>query len=93
MELQKTHVKQNKNHYEPKVSPMVGVLDVEVRPEELVCGANRAELAATGSTRVGEITTGYRYVILHVVPARLAGRRSQGHQLDGHASDILFSDS
>jgi hypothetical protein len=48
---------------------MVGVFNVEARSEELVRGTGRAELAATGSIRVGEITTGSGYVALHVVPA------------------------
>jgi hypothetical protein len=69
---------------------MVRVLDIEAWPEELVCCAIGTELASTGGIRVGEITASSGYVILHIVPARLAGRRFQGHQLNGCASNIVF---
>jgi len=72
---------------------MVRVLDIETRSEELVCCAIGAELTATGSIRVGEIATSSGYVALHVVPARLAGRRFQSSQLDGCAGNSLFSNS
>jgi hypothetical protein len=70
---------------------MVRVLDIEARSEELVCGAIGTELAATGSIRVGEITSSAGYVTFHVVSTRSPRRRFQGHQLNRSTGDILLS--
>lgn len=61
-----THIKQDECHHEAKVSPMVGVFNIETGPEELIRCAGGTELAGTFSVWVGEITACPGDVALHV---------------------------
>jgi hypothetical protein len=68
-----THIEPDKRHHQSKVAPVMRIVDVKVRLEELVSRCGGAKLAQACSVRVFKIATGVRDVLLHKAPAGLTG--------------------
>ncbi len=74
-----TYIKCNEGEHKTKVPPVVRILDVETSGEELVCCAERAELATASSVRVRDVSTSRIHIWREILRACLTRRRVQLH--------------